>query len=212
MAIADPVVPAPLLSVGPDSGLIHRMQHFRELQEAWGCTEHELQRDLLVAALIQLMTGNFDLVLAYLVWRKSLQPRGLGGAIEGIVTVLWPLLFEDDIFCMQCFLELCSRASDVRMAADRFAMESILVERILQSARRGVVMPLNRVIEEFLSLWFQRSHIPDGVESWLARLAYHANTRRKFGVRLRQAWQLHFGSLRVVTPTDPVAGRLKVCT
>ena len=72
-------------------------------------------------------------------------------------------------------------------------------------------MTLDRVIEEYLGLWCQRSYIPDGAASWMAKLAYHENTRRKFGVRLRRIWNLQMGSLRVLTPTDPITGQIKAC-
>ena len=185
------------------------MQSMQRLEEAFGSAGHHFQLDLLVAAVLQLMTGSFDLVLVYLLWRRSLRPRHTQGPLEGIVTHVWEHLFEDDLFCMRCCMELMDRSSAVRMSADRFAMESILVERIMQSARRGVVMTLDRAIEEFLGLWCQRSYIPDGAASWIAKLAYHRNTRRKFGVRLRQIWNLQMGSLRLLTPTDPITGQVK---
>lgn len=209
MAAVHIASPAQVPPGAAGSGLTLRMHAMQQLQEAFGSPQHHFERDLLVAALLQLMTGSFDLVLVYLVWRRSLQPRRTTGALEGLVTDLWEHLFDDDLFCMRCCLELLCRSSEVRMSADRFAMESILVERIMQSARWGVVMSLDRAIEEFLSLWFQRSHIPDVAAPWLAKLAHHQNARRKFGVRLRQAWNLQMGSLRLVTPTDPSTGQVK---
>ena len=209
MAAIDVASPVPGFPGAAGSGLTLRMQRLQTLEEAFGSAGRHFEIDLVTAALLQLMTGSFDLVLVYLLWRRSLQPRRTTGPFEGIVTHLWEHLFEDDLFCMRCCLELMSRSSAVRMSADRFAMESILVERIMQNARRGVIMTLDRVIEDFLGLWCQRSHIPDFIAPWIAKLAYHRNTRRKFGVRLRQVWNLQMGSLRTVTPTEPISGQVK---
>ena len=209
MAAIDVASPVPGFPGAAGSGLNLRMQRLQKLEEAFGSAGRHFEIDLLIAAVLQLMTGSFDLVLVYLLWRRSLQPRRTTGPLEGIVTHLWEHLFEDDLFCMRCCLELMSRSSAVRMSADRFAMESILVERIMQNARRGVIMTLDRVIEDFLGLWCQRSHIPDFIAPWIAKLAYHRNTRRKFGVRLRQVWNLQMGSLRTVTPTEPISGQVK---
>ena len=88
-------------------------------------------------------------------------------------------------------------------------MESIFVQRIMKRNCRGVIMPFDRAIEEYLGLWCLRSHIPHTAAPWIAKLAYHRNTPRKLGVRFRQAWNLHMGSLRMVTPTQPISGQVK---
>ena len=211
MAAVGVAAALPLLHGGADGNMLQRTQCLQELQQACGCSQHHLEHDLLVASLIQLMTGNFDLVLAYLLWKKSKQSSRTSSGIEDIIRSLWLHLFDDETFCMRCCVELLDGPSRVRAEADRFAMESIIVERIMQSARRGVAMPLGQVIDEFLGLWFRRTTISAVLELWIVRLAYHRNTRRKFGVRLRAVWQLHIGSLRTVTPTAPTLGREKAC-
>jgi len=44
----------------------------------------------------------------------------------------------------------------------------------------------------------------------LTGLTYHANLRRKFGVRLRRTWDLHVGGLRTLTCDDEQTAKQKV--
>ena len=88
-------------------------------------------------------------------------------------------------------------------------MEAILVGRIMEASRRGVVMPLQAVIDEYLCMWMSRS-VPHALVSFLTRLAYHRNTRRHFGVHLRKVWSLHVGGLRSLTCVDEHTARQKV--
>ena len=71
------------------SALNLRMQRLQKLEEAFGSAGRHFEIDLVIAAVLQLMTGSFDLVLVYLLWRRSLQPRRTTGPLEGIVTCLW---------------------------------------------------------------------------------------------------------------------------
>ena len=88
-------------------------------------------------------------------------------------------------------------------------MEAILVGRIMDASRRGLALPLQAVIDEYIALWMKRS-VPDPIVPMLTRLTYHANTRRKFGVRLRRTWNLHIGGLRTVTCQDEHTAQQKV--
>ena len=88
-------------------------------------------------------------------------------------------------------------------------MEAILVGRIMDASRRGLALPLQAVIDEYIGLWMRRS-VPDSLLPVLTRLAYHANARRKFGVRLRQTWNLHVGGLRTLTCVDEETAQQKV--
>ena len=200
----------PLVHGGADSSAYHRIWRLNRLQHAFGYSLLHMENDLLIASIIEFMSNDFALALAYLNWKKSLQTERIGGAIEDMVRSLWEYLFDDTTFCMRCVLELCDGSSRARTVADRWVMESMLVRDIMQAGLRGVVMNLNRIIEVFLGLWFQRDSTPPLLQSWLCRLAYHENSRRKFGVRLRTVWNLHIGSYRVVTITEPDLARQKV--
>jgi hypothetical protein len=87
-------------------------------------------------------------------------------------------------------------------------MEAILVARIMEAARRGLALPLQAVVDEYLGLWMNRS-VPDPLVPVLTRLTYHANTRRKFGVHLRRTWDLHIDGLRTITCHDELTAQHK---
>ena len=124
-------------------------------------------------------------------------------------SIVWDDLLDDETFALHCIVELLLPSGPLMLVADRFVMERILVGRILDAGGRGVVLPLDQVIEQFLSLWLARSSC-GALEPWLTRLAYHENTRRKFGVHLRSVWNLHFGNLRSITSVDEVTAKQKV--
>ena len=89
MAAADVASPVAGFTGAAGSALNLRMQTLQKLEELFGRAGRHFGTDLVIAAVLQLMTGSFDMVLVYLVWRRSLQPRRTTGPQEGIVTCLW---------------------------------------------------------------------------------------------------------------------------
>jgi len=163
---------------------------------------------LVVAMLIYVMTDDFDVALHFLLTKSAHLPTASVLTFEGTVREAWPLLLDDASFAASCALELCFPQGLLRLQAEQFIMEAILVARIMDASRRGLVLTLQAVIDEYLGLWMKRS-VPDPFVPVLTRLTHHPNTRRKFGVRLRRTWNLHIGGLRTVTCHDESAAQIK---
>ena len=168
----------------------------------------QLDEHLITAVLISFLAQDVNLALHYLNAKRPVQSPYASFSLEEVLVIVWDDLLEDDTFALHCLVELVLPAGPLMLKAERFVMESVLVRRIMDAGRRGVTMPLDQVIEQFLSLWLQRTSC-HGMEAWLTRLAYHENTRRKFGVHLRSVWNLHWGSLRTITCVDPDIGQRK---
>ena len=173
-------------------------------------TVQTFERFLVVAMLIYIISGDFDVALHFLMTKSARLASSPMATFEGTVRELWSVLFEDETFAMTCALELCFSQGSCRIQAEQFIMEVILVGRIMDASRRGLALPLQAVIDEYIGLWMKRS-VPDTLVPVLTRLTYHANTRRKFGVRLRGTWNLHIGGLRTVTCHDEQTAKQKAC-
>ena len=169
----------------------------------------QIDRVLVVAMLIFFITDDFDVALHFLLTRSLKIPTSAASTFEDAVREVWPLLLDDNVFASMCALELCFGEGVLRLQADQFIMETILVGRILDATRRGLVLTLQAVIDEYMSLWMKRS-VPASIVPMLLRLTHHYNTRRKFGVRLRRIWNLHLGCLRTITCHDESDARIKV--
>jgi hypothetical protein len=168
-----------------------------------------LERFLLVAALIYFISGDFDLALYYLLSKGHRLCLPPASSFKSMIDELWLVLFEEETFALTLALELCFSSGWCRIQAEQFIMEAILVGRIMDASCRGLALPLHAVIDEYIALWMNRS-VPDGLVPMLARLTYHANARRKFGVRLRKTWNLHIGALRAVNCHDDQSAQQKV--
>ena len=188
---------------------VQRYYHLGVLGEVLQLDGAPFENVLIVATLIGLISQNVDLALLYILGRKPANSTHSAVSVSQIFLAVWDEVLEDETFALHCVVELLLPASPLLVLADRFVMESILVGRIFDAGCRGVVMPLDEVIDQFLSLWLARSSCGP-LEPWLTRLAHHTNTRRKFGVHLRSVWNLHFGNLRSVTSVDEVTARQKV--
>jgi hypothetical protein len=172
-------------------------------------SQAQLDRFLVVAMLIFFITDDFDVALHFLMTRSVKTPTSAAQTFENAVREVWPYLLDDNVFASTCALELLFAQGVLRLQADQFIMESILVGRILDATRRGLVLSLQAVIDEYMSLWMKRS-VPAAIVPMLLRLTHHYNTRRKFGVRLRRIWNLHLGCLRTITCHDESDARIKV--
>lgn len=187
---------------------LQRYYHRGLLSEILHVDGATLENLLIVAFLIGLISQNVDLALHYILGRRPATSTHSAVSLTQIFSVVWDELLDDETFALHCVVELLLPAGPLLLVADRFVMESILVGRIFDAGCRGVVLPLDQVIEQFLSLWLARSSCGP-LEAWLTRLAYHTNTRRKFGVHLRSVWNLHFGNLRSITSVDEVTAKQK---
>ena len=187
---------------------IRRQFHLHALRDVLQVDMAKLEQVLITAMLISFLTQDLDLALYYVIGQRPAQSWHPGISLEEIFTAVWDQLLDDETFTLHCLVELLLPAGPLMLIADRFVMESILVGRIMEASTRGVTMQLDQVIEQFLGLWLARSSCAP-METWLARLAHHQNTRRKFGVHLRSVWKLHWGSLRTITSVDEDTARHK---
>ena len=187
----------------------HRTRAVRNLRVFFTGTAQTLERFLLVAMLIDIISGDFDVALHFLITKRARPADSTTPTFESTVRELWSVLFDDDTFAMSCALELCFPQGPCRLQAEKHIMEAILVGRIMDASRRGLVLPLQAVIDEYIGLWTRRS-VPDAYLPTLTRLSHHANARRKFGVRLRRTWNLHVGGLPTLTCVDEQTAKQKV--
>ena len=186
-----------------------RRSALSSLRVFFGVSQVHIDRFLVVAMLIFFMTDDFDVALHFLLTRSAHSPTAPSLTFEDAVREAWPLLLDDAAFAFTCALELCFPQGLLRLQAEQFIMEAILVACVLDASRRGLVLTLQAVIDEYLGLWMKRS-VPDPFVPMLTRLTHHPNTRRKFGVRLRRTWNLHIGGLRTITCHDESVAQIKV--
>ena len=187
-------------AAGQSSSDVRRDQHLEVLQSILQVDAAKLERLLITSVLVWLLSQDTDLALLYIVAHRPARSSHCEVSLANVFAVVWDDLLDDDTFALHCVVELLL-PEGLMLTADRFVMERILVGEILQAASVGVVLPLDQVIDKFLSLWLSRSSC-GGLETWLSKLAHHQNTRRKFGVHLRSVWNMSHGSLRSITSVD----------
>ena len=205
----DSSIHAPLYDPDVQTFMDLRARAVRNLRVFFNCTDQTFERLLLVAMLIDILSGDFDVALHFLMTKSARPAPSTIATFEFTVRELWTRLLDDETFAMACALEICFSQGQCRLQAEIFIMEAILVGRIMDAARRGLVLPLQAVIDEYICLWTRRT-VPEAYLPTLTRLSHHANTRRKFGVRLRTTWNLHFGGLRTFTCVDEQTAKQKV--
>lgn len=76
-----------------------------------------------------------------------------------------------------------------RCIADDFLIKTLLVQYIIDQNGKGLTVDLNRAVGKYIRLWSYRPKT-QAVSDRLARLVWHRNTRRHFGVDLRKEWGL----------------------
>ena len=77
----------------------------------------------------------------------------------------------------------------IRYRADVFLMHTCLVGFIVDQNKRGLTVDLPRAVQVYLRLWSHRP-MSDRTAVALRRLAWHRNSRRRFGVLLRLNFML----------------------
>jgi hypothetical protein len=96
-----------------------------------------------------------------------------------------------------------------RLQADKFLMNSLLADYVIQQNLKGVVITADTAIVQYLKLWSHRP-VAEPTRSWLLKLTHKVNTRKRFGKRFRGEWALQFGALKVKKALDESATRRKV--
>ena len=77
----------------------------------------------------------------------------------------------------------------IRYRADVFLMHTCLVGLIVDQNKRGLTVDLPGAVQVYLRLWSHRP-MSDRTAVALRRLAWHRNSRRRFGVLLRLNFML----------------------
>ena len=96
-----------------------------------------------------------------------------------------------------------------RLQADKFLMNSLLADYVIQQNLKGVVITADTAIVQYLKLWSHRP-VAEPTRSWLLKLTHKVNTRKRFGKRFRSEWALQLGALKVKKALDEDATRRKV--
>ena len=97
-----------------------------------------------------------------------------------------------------------------RLQADKFLMNSLLADYVIQQNLKGVVITADTAIAQYLKLWRHRP-VAEQTRTWLLKLTHKVNTRKRFGRCFRSEWALQFGALKVKKALDEEATRRKVC-
>jgi hypothetical protein len=97
-----------------------------------------------------------------------------------------------------------------RLQADKFLMNSLLADYVIQQNLKGVVITADTAIAQYLKLWCHRP-VAEQTRTWLLKLTHKVCTRKRFGRCFRSEWALQFGALKVKKSLDEEATRRKVC-
>jgi hypothetical protein len=97
-----------------------------------------------------------------------------------------------------------------RLQADKFLMNSLLADYVIQQNLKGVVITADTAIAQYLKLWCHRP-VAEQTRAWLLKLTHKVNTRKRFGRCFRSEWALQFGAIKVKKALDEEATRRKVC-
>ncbi len=96
-----------------------------------------------------------------------------------------------------------------RLQADKFLMNSLLADYVIQQNLKGVVITADTAIVQYLKLWSLRD-VAEKTRSWLLKLTHNVRARKRFGQQFRTGWALQFGVLKVKKALDANATRRKV--
>ena len=148
-----------------------------------------------VAVLVFFLSRSTALAMLYLLARSSTDFHsmpGLGDApVEVIILLDW---FRDTSIQHTVMAAISALDHPVRVVADSFLMQTCLVGFIVAQSRRGLTVDLPEAIHVYLRLWSYRP-MSDRTARHLRRLAWHRNTRRRFGVILRGTFMLSMTTL-----------------
>jgi hypothetical protein len=95
------------------------------------------------------------------------------------------------------------------LVADKFLMNSLLADYVIQQNLKGVVITADTAIVQYLKLWSLRD-VAEKTRSWLLKLTHNVRARKRFGQQFRKEWALQFGVLKVKKALDANATRRKV--
>ena len=147
-----------------------------------------------IALLVWFLSGKSDLAMSYVLSRGKEYDLDnvdlMSAAHVALYIVQW---LRDASVISAVHTGLAELRDPLRIAADQYLMHSLLIEFIMTQNQKGVAVDLVTAIAKYIRLWSMRP-ITDKVKQRLARLVWHRNTRRRFGVNLRREWALCFNT------------------
>jgi hypothetical protein len=165
---------------------------------------------LITAVLIFALCGDASLAEYYLI---SVARRN-GHLHQSVHVPRLDLEFMETLLSNQRIGRSVSRAfhnlsNKYRLEADKFLMNSLLADYVIEQNLKGVVITADTAICQYLKLWSHRP-VAEQTRSWLLKLTHKVNCRKSFGKRFRSEWALQFGALKVKKSLDEDATRRKV--
>ena len=181
---------------------LHRLllHHAHEVH----CVYHNLARrsrrcphrtTRVVAIVIWFLSRNLDFAVLYLQTRRTATITSTDFYKDAHVAALTMLdWFLDAAIRDVVLAALTSLGHQCRHQADTFLMQTCLVEFIVAQNQRGLTVDLPQALHVYLRLWSHRA-MSDRTAMVLRRLAWHRNSRRRFGVALRRTFMMSITSL-----------------
>ena len=150
-----------------------------------------------------ILSRNVHLAHLYLLGRRKGRQRPLlqaGGRNVALSLAEW---FVEPGTNLKVKAALREPHHPMRMLADCFLVESVLVQFIRQQNTKGLTVDLPQAIHKYLGLWAHRPCCA-ALARRLSRLVWHRGARHKFGQQLRKTWGLSLGCLRPCRELAPV--------
>jgi hypothetical protein len=159
-------------------------------------------RAKVVGNLIRLLSGSNALAQAYftdyLIRNRLVRLGDVGRLTPAVMQQWW---HEPTVAWLGC-RALAILDDDLRVKADKFLVGSLLSEWVLNTTRRGIVIPLHSLVEKYLRLWSLRPTSPQ-VSVWLDKLATDIPVRKRFGYQFRKMWAFQYGTLKIAKEISP---------
>jgi hypothetical protein len=131
-------------------------------------------------------------------WRKRfyLQTNAAPRCIDRCTVEEWVKKSEKDKEVLAILSEINNKT---RIEMDKFLIESLVYEFVLENSKKGISVPTAEVISKYIRLWTWRPR-PAHIEEELKKLQDHVMFQKNWARRFRQRWNLNWGSCAVVKP------------
>ena len=121
--------------------------------------------------------------------RKFRRTLSMPGAITDATVLAWSHALRDDTELHTMMTDLTHAG---RMRVDRFLMESIVFEDIVQQSAKDMTVPSSIVVAKYLRTWSLRPRC-SAIDDHMEKLRISAKARRIWGRALRRRWGLAWG-------------------
>ena len=147
-----------------------------------------------------------------IIYVKSWQARNfqrtlcMPGAITDATVLAWNDAFRDDTELHTMMIDLTHAG---RMRVDRFLMESMVFEDIVQQSAKDMTVPSSIVLAKYLRTWSLRPRC-SAIDDHLEKLRNSAKARRVWGRAFRRRWGLTWGARETNHGIGPAELKRKV--